>query len=167
MWLDRLSGHSSPANPSPPHSRSFSPLPRRPNHLGPHSASQRPAFTPRSSSLSLVSNDSTASLLGAARRANGSGLKHSATHRDHPQPVEVLEKLLGIEIREGENAVQNGEEFEEFEIKDELDFKGLTLFELAKFENTDNDDVHVYKSQGVDECMLSIDNKSCSAHCIP
>ena len=95
MWLDRLSGHSTPSA-TPPASRPYSPAPpRRPSHLAPSSAAQRPGFSPRSSSLSLVSNDSTTSLLASSKRVNGSALKQSVTTGDAPDPTKVLRRLIG------------------------------------------------------------------------
>ncbi|KAH7314048.1 Sac2 family-domain-containing protein [Rhexocercosporidium sp. MPI-PUGE-AT-0058] len=108
-----------------------SPAPRRPSHLGPASAIQRPGFSPRSSSLSINSNDSTTSLLASSRRPNGSGLKKSATVLDTPDPLAVLEKLLGSEgngmdqkssLTIGTTSVDD--------VEGELDFEGLNLREL-------------------------------------
>ncbi len=115
----------------------------------------------------MVSNYSTASLLAATRKPNGSGLRHSANQTDYAQPVEILEKLLGIEAGEIRNATSNYEEIDEVEIEEELDFKSLSLFDLARFESSNSDDVHVYKPQAVDECMLSIDEKLLSAYSVP
>ncbi|KAL2061710.1 hypothetical protein VTL71DRAFT_7088 [Oculimacula yallundae] len=107
---------------------SYAPAPRRPSHLGPASAVQRPGFSPRSSSLSINSNDSTTSLL-SSRRPNGSGLKRSATVADAPDPLVVLEKLLGSEGNESlqdSHVTGNGDaSMNDFE--SEMDFEGLNL----------------------------------------
>jgi len=164
MWLDRLSGHSTPAatpsgSPPPPANRAYSPAPRRSSHLGPAAAAQRPGFNPRSSSLSLNSNDSTTSLLASSRRPNGSGLKQSVTAVDAPNPLRVLEKLLGPEgnLRsevssrgEGSNGnVDLGQDF-----ANELDFEGLSLRELALRASPFANDEHLYTTQTVEECMF-------------
>lgn len=96
MWLDRLAGTQSPA-PSQPPSRSYSPAPRRPSSgVGPYLTSQqRPGLTPRSSSLSLASTDSSAStVVASSRRAAGSNLKQTTTAYAGPDPVDVLGALL-------------------------------------------------------------------------
>ncbi|KAI0431667.1 Vps52-domain-containing protein [Xylaria sp. FL1042] len=97
MWLDRLAGSASPA-PSQPPSRPYSPAARRPSSgLGPYLTSQqRPGLTPRSSSLSLASTDSSTSTLQApSRRAPGSNLKRTTTAYTGPDPVDILGALLG------------------------------------------------------------------------
>ncbi|KAI8946191.1 Vps52-domain-containing protein [Xylaria longipes] len=98
MWLDRLAGQSpSPASSQPP-SRAYSPAPPRSSSgLGPYLTSQqRPGITPRSSSLSLASADSsTSSLLASSRRATGSNLKQTTTTYTGPDPVDILAALLG------------------------------------------------------------------------
>jgi hypothetical protein len=170
MWLDRLSGHSTPAatpsgSPPPPANRSYSPAPRRPSHLTPTSAAQRPGFNPRSSSLSLASNESTTSLLSLSRKPNGSGLKQSVTVADGPNPLEVLEKVLGsegkglgksskpvVEVTGASNTAQD-----DFEL--ELDFGGLSLRDLATGEPPNAKKEHVYTTQTVEECTYA------SLHC--
>jgi hypothetical protein len=161
MWLDRLSGHSTPAatpsaSPPPPTNRSYSPAARRPSHLGPAAASQRPGFNPRSSSLSLNSNDSTTSLLASSRRPNGSGLKQSVTAADAPDPLQVLVKLLGSEGKGSSSTSQAngyGAEGEEFEL--ELDFENLSLREFASRELSTKKE-HGYETQTVEECRFCL-----------
>jgi hypothetical protein len=172
MWLDRLSGHSTPSGSPPPsttHSRSFSPAPRRSGHLAPTTTGQRPGFNPRSSSLSLVSNDSTASLLASSRRANGSGLKQSITVPDTPEPFEVLEKLLGAESTGlsgqahpvlAENVVLNGTD--KLDLESDLDFGGLSLHELVAEESSTAQDIHVHRAQAIEECMYKSYPISCT-----
>lgn len=162
MWLDRLSGHSTPAatpsaSPPPPAHRSYSPAPRRPSNLAPSSAAQRPAFNPRSSSLSLISNDSTTSLLSSSRRPNGSGLKQSVTAVVAPDPLEVLERLLGSEGKEkryskATNGV-SGKNTVDYDFEAELDFDGLSLRQLVegKLSATQGD---IYPTQTVEECTF-------------
>ncbi|KAI1748202.1 Vps52-domain-containing protein [Xylaria castorea] len=96
MWLDRLAGQSpSPASSQPP-SRAYSPAPARSSSgLGPYLTSQRPGITPRSSSLSLASADSsTSSLLASSRRATGSNLRQTTTTYTGPDPADILATLL-------------------------------------------------------------------------
>jgi hypothetical protein len=159
MWLDRLSGHSTPAatpsgSPPPPANRSYSPAARRPSHLGPAAAAQRPGFNPRSSSLSLNSNDSTTSLLASSRRPNGSGLKQSVTVADAPHPLDVLEKLLGSEGKDVSKPQANGNfaAREDFEL--ELDFEDLSLREFASRRSPFSKKEHAYTTQTVEECMF-------------
>lgn len=155
MWLDRLSGHSIPNNPpSQPHGRSYSPNPRRPNHLAPPTVSPRPAFSPRSSSLSLVSNDSTTSLLGSSKRPNGSGLKHSTNATDYPEPLQVLEKLFGPQVKSaGKNGVLAHSIDPEL---GELDFGGLSLREFGRTQEPETKDVQSYNPQTVEECVSNL-----------
>lgn len=160
MWLDRLSGHSTPAatpsaSPPPPANRPYSPAARRPSHLAPAAGAQRSGFNPRSSSLSLHSNDSTTSLLASSRRPNGSGLKQSVTVADAPDPLVVLEKLLGSE---GKGAISkpqtNGDNGAEDNFELELDFEDLSLREFASRESSVTKKEHVYTTQTVEECRF-------------
>ncbi|KAK7228732.1 hypothetical protein V2G26_000902 [Clonostachys chloroleuca] len=98
MWLDRFGGAPPNASgSSTPQSivRSYSPLPRRTTSggLSPYVTSQRTGSSPRSSSLSLASNDSTSSLL-SSRKPNGSALRQTSTVYDGPSPEDIIEKLL-------------------------------------------------------------------------
>ncbi|KAK2603780.1 Vacuolar protein sorting-associated protein 52 [Conoideocrella luteorostrata] len=97
MWLDRLSGGPSSASGQStlqPGSRSYSPLPRRTSStLSPYVTSQRAGHSPRSSSLSLVSNDSSTSLL-SSQRTNGPSLRHTYTNLNVPDSLGTLERLL-------------------------------------------------------------------------
>jgi hypothetical protein len=156
MWLDRLSGHSTPAPTplaSPPSStkRSYSPGARRSN-LAPPISAQRPGFSPRSSSLSLPSSDSTTSLLSSARRPNGSGLKNAASVAEITGPLEVLEKLVGSETRLRSNvSLVNNEDYSDFEL--DLDFDGLSLKEIATGKLLPYAEESKYTAQSVEECM--------------
>lgn len=156
MWLDRFGGQSHPSpspSPSQPASRSFSPLPRRTSStFSPYVTSHRPASTPRGSYTSLVSNDSSTSLLASSRRPNGSSLKQSHTAHDGPDPVEILSKILGKGgLRDGDTAE------EEFSItaKDlglDWDFEGASLRDFASAD--DEEGPGPTRRQTVDECML-------------
>jgi hypothetical protein len=157
MWLDRLSGHSTPAATplaSAPSStkRSYSPGARRSSNLVPPISAQRPGFSPRSSSLSLPFSDSTTSLLSSARRPNGSSLKHAASVTEIASPLEVLEKLVGSEIQPGPSASSvNDEEYSDFELN--LDFDGLSLQEIATGGLSSHEEESKYTAQSVEECM--------------
>jgi hypothetical protein len=161
MWLDRLSGHSTPSTISsaPPNSRSFSPAPaRRPSYLAPQAASQRPGYNPRSSSLSLVSNDSTNSLLGNTRKVNGTGVKRRVALPDYPEPLEVLEKLLDSESKAANGTGNNNNEDaaqDEDELEGEFDFEGLSLRQFIESDILETGVSHVHSSQTVEECMYT------------
>jgi hypothetical protein len=153
MWLDRLSSHSTPSGSPPPANRSYSSAVRRPSHLAPTSTPQRPGFSPRSSSLSLVSNDSTTSLLASSKKPNGSGLRQSSTVPDVTDPLEVLEKILGPEgkgIAGLANNISNGDAGDENDL--ELDFGGLSLHEYLAAEELPKEET-VYNTQTIEECM--------------
>ncbi|RDA91041.1 hypothetical protein CP533_2550 [Ophiocordyceps camponoti-saundersi (nom. inval.)] len=132
MWLDRLAGApNSASGSSTPASRSYSPLPRRTSHtLSPYVTSQRAGHSPRSSSLSLVSNESSASLLSSSKRPNGSGLRQissvSDATADGPNPLYALEKLLGAASDDGPAILLT-----EQDVDFEPDFGGLSLKALV------------------------------------
>ena len=157
MWLDRLSSHSTPSgSPPPPANRSYSPAARRSSRLAPAPATHRPGFSPRSSSLSLVSNDSTTSLLASSRKPNGSSLKQSNTIRDVAEPLEVLENLLG---REGKGladskAAVNGTRSASDDSDLDLDFGGLGLREFIA-EELPTEDYTIYNAQTIEECTYT------------
>ncbi|QPH09884.1 hypothetical protein C2857_000936 [Epichloe festucae Fl1] len=146
MWLDRLAGGPSSASGQStpqPGSRSFSPLPRRTSStLSPYVTSQRAGHSPRSSSLSLVPNDSPSSLLSHSRRTNGSSLRQSVTIPNINDPLETLEGIL----REPSEADDGFEESQkartssivETDLELEVDFGGLTLKELASSQAPDD-----------------------------
>lgn len=112
--------------------------------------SQRPA---RGSSLSLISNDSTHSLLASRRQQNGSSLKLSTSANSvtgggdnnknnnrgqDAAALQLLGKLIGTSPNVGgeEEDDSADDQDEEFAITDEdleadFDFGGLTLREIA------------------------------------
>ncbi|KAK6064407.1 Vacuolar protein sorting-associated protein 52 B [Seiridium cupressi] len=155
MWLDRLAGQPSGSpSSSQPGSRAYSPAPgrRTPSNLGPYLTSQRPGAAARSSSLlSLASNDSsTSSLLGASRRANGSTLKQSTTTYSGPEPVDILNKLLGEGTADGDNqAAPTAITQEDLEL--DFDFGGLSLTDLVLSEDAIEESAIVHRSQTVEE----------------
>jgi hypothetical protein len=161
MWLDRLSGNPTPSG-SPPqsNSRSFSPNPRSSSSLAPPYRAQRPGFSPRVSSLSLVSNESSTSLLGGSRKPNGSGLKQSSIPADDREPLDVLERILGSEIKEETHSqhVEGRVLGNDVDARDweELDFGGLSLRQLAGQETSRKDVPDAYRPQTVDECRYPL-----------
>lgn len=132
MWLDRLAGQASASGSSTPQSvgRAYSPLPRRTSsNLSPYVTSQRQGHSPRGSSLSLVSTDSSVSLLTSARRPNGSTLKQSFVAAVHPtNSLEALDKLLG---RSASAVDSTQQPLTESDLDLDHDFGGLSLKELA------------------------------------
>ncbi|OTA97260.1 hypothetical protein M434DRAFT_391975 [Hypoxylon sp. CO27-5] len=159
MWLDRLAGQSTSPAPSQPGSRPYSPAPRRtPSGLGPYITSQqRPGLTPRSSSLSLASTESSASsFLASSRRANGSTLKESSTIYSGPDPVEILNKLLGDEKKQAASATRSAADsvssISAEDLQLEFDFGGLSVRELALSEEPPIlDGASVYRPQAAEE----------------
>ncbi|KAJ2902581.1 hypothetical protein MKZ38_000342 [Zalerion maritima] len=126
MWLDRFAQSHSPA-PSQGGNRSYSPLPRRTtSSLSPYVTSQRPGTTPRGSSTSLISNNSSASLLSAARKPNGSGLKQTSTLANGAESLELLDKLIGASTES-----KTHHDITDKDISQYFDFGGLSLRDLA------------------------------------
>ena len=164
MWLDRLS-HSGGASPQNNGSRSVSPMPRRPSGAsrGPYMTSQRSA---RASSLSLLSNDSTSSLL-TSRKQDGSSLRQS-TSATTPTPgdnkardeaaLALLGRLIGASPRNSLAEDSADEDQEVLEITDEdlegdYDFGGLTLRELAS-ESAAARQSYQHSSRSPEDCMF-------------
>ncbi|KAI9672523.1 MAG: hypothetical protein M1817_003289 [Caeruleum heppii] len=131
MWLDRFSGHSTPSGSPPPRNRSYSPAPNR-NRIPVNNHSfTRPSFNPRSSSLSLNSDVSALSSVGPPTAANGSALRHetvSSTPDDVPDPLEVLDQIVGTSLRSKDLKSSWGGTND---IEENVDFGGLSLQEFA------------------------------------
>ncbi|RBR22797.1 uncharacterized protein FIESC28_04360 [Fusarium coffeatum] len=131
MWLDRLAGGPAtspgPSTPQP----GGRPYPKRTSStLSPYVTSQRPGVSPRGSSLSLVSNDSSSSLLSSARRPNGSGLRQASTIETGPDSLEVLETLLAG-FSDASDQPEKKTTIYQDDLDFEADFGGLSLKELA------------------------------------
>ncbi|KAJ0165592.1 Vacuolar protein sorting-associated protein 52 [Colletotrichum tanaceti] len=155
MWLDRLAvqSNSSPSS-SQPGSRPYSPLPRR-TSSSPYVTSQRPGLTPRGSQLSLISNDSSISLL-ASRRVNGSsGLKQSQTTYDGPDSVEILGQILGTTSFAESAANRTTDTIGERDLELDFDFDGLSLRQLASSNKADTEDADSYQRQTTEEFETS------------
>lgn len=158
MWLDRLAAQSN-ASPSPspsqPASRPYSPLPRRStSSAGPYITSHRPAVSNRGSTLSLVSNDSTNSLLPSSRKANGSGLKQSQTAYEGPDPVDILGRVLGTSTSESadDDGLVPSITVQDLEL--DSDFGGLSLRAFAEAEPLTVNHVNAQppRPQTIEEC---------------
>lgn len=157
MWLDRFAGQHPGSTPSPPNSqsRSQSPLPRRTSSArGPYLTSQRPGIASRGSSLSLVSNDSSSSFLGASKRTNGSALKQSTTIGDAPDPEAVLARILGPVPDTTAPEESRTKRITEEDLDLDFDFGGLSLRELADG-GTDRAAPGTYRPQTVEDCRSS------------
>ncbi|KAG7288019.1 hypothetical protein NEMBOFW57_007539 [Staphylotrichum longicolle] len=153
MWLDRFAGQHPGSTPSPPNSqsRSQSPLPRRTSSArGPYLTSQRPGIASRGSSLSLVSNDSSSSFLGASKRTNGSALKQSTTIGDAPDPEAVLARILGPVPDTTAPEESRTKRITEEDLDLDFDFGGLSLRELADG-GTDRAAPATYRPQTVED----------------
>jgi vacuolar protein sorting-associated protein 52 len=140
MWLDRFSGHSTPAESPPPHSRNYSPAPapRRTSHLAPGQRSGLGLTAGGSSlSLGLSSNGSNVSLPTTSRMPNGSSLRQE--HRPSPNvpdPLNILRSILGISEEGAQNTDENKSLIEKpREVKADIDFGGLSLEDYAKDED--------------------------------
>jgi vacuolar protein sorting-associated protein 52 len=151
MWLDRFSnsGHLSPQS----NSRSISPVPQRSlGNRGAFATSPRVNLSSRSSTLSLLGNDSTGSLSGAARSSNGSALKQVSTAQDGLDPTQLLATLLGLKANGV--AQQTGESSNSVIVSEDLGldfhFDGLFLEELAQGQGERKD---AYLSQSLEDCM--------------
>ncbi|KAK4465279.1 Sac2 family-domain-containing protein [Cladorrhinum samala] len=164
MWLDRFAGQQIGA--PPPSSSRSSPLPHRTSSgISPYMTSQRPGISPRGSSLSLVSNDSSASsLLASSKRANGSALKQSTTIEDSADPEEVLTRILGPlsdSTRDGSLEEESLVRITEDDLELEFDFGGLALRELAEGDAVERQAADTCRPQTVEDCMFSQAHKAC------
>ncbi|EHK20256.1 uncharacterized protein TRIVIDRAFT_68946 [Trichoderma virens Gv29-8] len=133
MWLDRLAAsQASASGPSTPQitSRHNSPLPRRTSStLSPYITSQRQGPSPRGSSLSLISSDSTTSLLASSRKPNGSDARQQPGQA--PDSVGVLEKLLAADSEVVGKTQSRASLITQEDLTLDVDFGGLSLKELA------------------------------------
>ncbi|KAL9012713.1 MAG: hypothetical protein Q9173_002542 [Seirophora scorigena] len=133
MWLDRLSGQSTPSD---------SPAPRRLNPLAPNTTA-RPAYGPRTSSLGLSSraNLSTTSL-NSPRLPNASSLRQQLSPpADVADPLIVLQDILENRPK-SVNIALNDHDGSTYAQKpphlaDDVDFEGLSLQAFADTSNHD------------------------------
>lgn len=173
MWLDRFSSQNNTpsGSPPPPQNRSYSPGPRRSNYLVPE-LSNRPGFTPRSSSLQpgSRSNASTTSLASSRLIPNGSTLKQQITPPDDlVDPLQVLADVVGkpLVVLQSENGdIQYGEEIERpKQLVEEVDFNGLSLQEFARQDLKKNhlgEGQYEISEQTVEECEYVYSFEMCT-----
>ncbi|KAB8073365.1 Vps52-domain-containing protein [Aspergillus leporis] len=138
MWLDRISGISTPPGPQI-ESRSNSPLPRRSaSRLSPYAQGNRPQLSRPGSSLSnlLTPTDSTTSL-PATQRGDDSALKQTnakARPSNVADPLDVLNDIIGKQERlpaEAETPVAAVvSEVKPSQLVADVDFDNLSLEEF-------------------------------------
>lgn len=138
MWRDRISGQTTPAGVN---SRNLSPLPRRSSSQLSPSPHGRPGATSRASSASLLAtpNESTTSLPGTARTANGSPLKQTSIQRPRPasvpDPLEVLNGIIGKETQIAKNVPTLPSDVERpAQLVETIRFDGLSLEDFLEKE---------------------------------
>jgi hypothetical protein len=155
MWLDRLSGHSTPAQSPPPRDRSHlsSLLVRRSTSLTSPQAPQRPVISDHPSELSLVSNDSSASLLSDSWKPTKSALRQSTTSSDPLASLEVLEKLLGHQKSSPADINSADDDDESDGVDETLVFGGIGLYDLAKSGSIAKNASAFNAPQSVEECQ--------------
>ncbi|KAH7327906.1 Sac2 family protein [Stachybotrys elegans] len=155
MWLDRLAGAQPPGTGTStpqPASRPYSPLPRRTSsNLSPYVTSQRAGHSPRASSVSLVSTDSSVSLLASSRKPNGSALKQSSLADDGEDPLKTLEKLLSSLSSDQDDDQDDPTVIAESDMDFEPDFGGLSLKEFAALELPESTTLGTRPPQAVDQ----------------
>jgi vacuolar protein sorting-associated protein 52 len=133
MWLDRLSGHSTPSG-TPPPSGNRHPSPSQ--RLSRTSSSQgfRSSLHPRSSSTSLLlsPNDSSASLPTTARNVSNGAPQKPVFSRTPPGevtgPLEVLNGIIGKKLSDQLEADSAGKPAQ---LVEDIDFEDLSLEEFA------------------------------------
>ena len=162
MWLDRFSAHTSPAG-SP--RRSFQ--------------TQRPGLPARTTSLSVLSNNtSSTSLPSSARVPGGSSLKNqisASAPEDVEDPLAVLERVLGVSIEKEQdkdgtaNAPQDEELVEKpSQLSEDLEFGQSSLQEFLDHSGDPNSAVvqpHPHSTHSIEECMnftLNVCSLPCS-----
>ena len=155
MFLDRFSSHPPPSNSSNSSQRSYSPAPRRPNPL--QSASSRPIPNLRSSSVTSLDsrvNSSSASLLGAARLPNGSGLRQSTVPPpDTKDSLLILQDIIGVTLnKQDDRSTKDGET--PARLTEEVDFGGLNLEDYIH--QYDEEAAEALNFRNVEECECVI-----------
>ena len=160
MWLERLSGQSTPsASPPPPQKRSYSPAPHRSSNFAPSNAI-RPPYGPRASSLGLVSKANTATAsLNSPQLPHGSSLRQqiSPPLADVTDPLDVLEQLLGKstdrrsqKAKDPDGAVAAQKPLE---VEEDIDFEGFSLHTFAENDGQQGtNEARPPAAQTVEEC---------------
>lgn len=139
MWLERLNPQPATASGASTPGRPYSPSPRRPAaSLGPYLTWQRTGAASKGSATSLISNDSSGSLLGASRRPNGSSLKQTSLGGEDEGSFEVLGNVVGAGS-DLQFVWQNT--ISEEDLSYDFAFGGLSLRDLAAPTQGAQDDV--------------------------
>lgn len=156
MWLDRFSTQSTPA-PSPPRDQRSAQI-SRPSAQ--YSRNLRPGLNPRDSTVSLLSNGSTANLPTIAH-PRGSGLRNQLDAKpgeDVSDPLKALEDIVGKALHDLQNTTSSPKSKEveaPGDLVADIDFGGLSLQDFVAENNviSTSSDVPTYVEQSVDECM--------------
>ncbi|KAF2220991.1 Sac2 family protein [Elsinoe ampelina] len=173
MWLDRLSGQSTPSISPVPWNRSTSPAPGRSSlHINRNAANlRRPELPQRMSSWSGLVNGSSDSLPVNAREQPRSNLRNQITASTTvtSNPIDVLSKILGSSSVT-ENGVSSDTEDDPLDsFVADIDFEGLSLQEFVssgatqegqavKFEDNQKGLEELHKSiQACDEILVSVE----------
>ncbi|OAL47523.1 Sac2 family protein [Pyrenochaeta sp. DS3sAY3a] len=161
MWgLDRLSAYSTPSGTPPPRRDSYSPAPRRGYPpAGPGPLPPRPGLNPRSSSLSLVSpNSSSTSLANAGRPPNGAPRRRpTGAYTNSPDPLHVLESIMGGPSRKpliANGGAKDAMPQKPHAVDADIDFGELSLHDFVAEEAPEPRQykpVHTYSAQSVEE----------------
>ena len=141
MWLNRYSAHPSPS-PSPAPQR-------RPSHLAPGPLPHRPGLTPRSSSLSILTNGSTDSLPPGARiygpTSNLRNQLDASPLESIPDPLNVLRDILGPSPSDSEQLDRP------VNVVQDIDFGELSLQDFADAPHSPSHD-KLPEQKSVEEC---------------
>jgi hypothetical protein len=70
--------------------------------------------------------------------------------------LEVLENLLGSEGKDPKEKDEVNGSAAEDDFEYELDFEGLSLREVVARKDINVEEEHVYTTQSIEECMLSV-----------
>ncbi|KAB8232217.1 putative GARP complex subunit (Sac2) [Aspergillus alliaceus] len=139
MWLDRISGHSTPSGP-PIDSRSNSPLPRRSaSRLFPYTQNSRPQPSRPGSSLSnLLTPSDSATSLSATQRGDDLLLKQTTTKlrpSNVADPLDVLNDIIrkqkGSPVEAGSSIASPILETKPSHLEVDVDFGNLSLEEFV------------------------------------
>ena len=157
MFHDRIAAYPPPSASPPAGQRSYSPAPKRPNHLAP--GPSRPSYNPRSSSLSLISraNSSSSSLPGSSRAPNGSALRQELTPPPFvDDPLDVLVKIIGVPLPKDALDDQDVQVKQPAQLTEDIDFDGLSLqqfvYEADRQKLSAQSQPEEYTAQSVEEC---------------
>ena len=158
MWLDRFSGQSTPAVPSPPPSRNYSPAPRQSSNL---TRPVRPGLASYAStsttSLDLSANNSNVSLPSNARLTHGSSLRQEQKPPpDVEDPLQVLQKILGNAKETGDDKVRGHQRTDLGNGDLEIHFGKLSLQDYAERDIQQSDCVNNANGQ---ESRITYDRK--------